>query len=67
VALKYGKEKRKKMFYRELLLSPHTFEEYSADAGDYWNVNKNHVFKDSTGEDMVLVGDKVSTDMANQP
>ena len=39
----------------EILFSPLTSETFSACAGDYWNVSKEHVFKDSEGNTMQLV------------
>lgn len=37
------------------LYSFHTFEEYSANAGDYWDLPNDHVFLDSEGNEMALV------------
>ena len=58
MALKYGKAKRLKMFHREYLFSPFTFEEYSASKGDYWNAKDSMIFKDSEGNEMSLMGDR---------
>lgn len=58
MAMKYGKEKRMRMFYREFLYSPFTGEEYSATKGDYFMSKPGHVFTDSEGSPMILMGDK---------
>ena len=37
-----------------ILYSPYTSEQYSATKGDYFDTPKDHVFKDSEGNNMVL-------------
>ena len=35
--------------------SPNTHEEYSADAGDYWNLPDDEPLTDANGDPMILV------------
>ena len=44
---------------RPMAYSPETGEEYSADAGDYWNRPADEPLLDSRGEPMILVFKRV--------